>query len=164
MIPEFPKRPGSYRGIYLLLAARPAGPVRPGRRVQISRRPGFRIGRASPHAERREVIMQHEFPVLLTDQGIHPLLVRGCPQRRNRQGLRFASGEKGRTVRSGQHADLTPDGTNIRQAASVYALALVNNRRAHDFAGQLFQGFCNLPALARRTLPRAPESLLAWQT
>ena len=97
--------------------------------------------------------MQHEFPVLLTDQGIHPLLVCGCAQRRNRQGLRFASGEKGRAMRSGQHADFTRDGTNISQSAPIYALALVNNRRAHDFAGQLFQGFCNLPASVGELFP-----------
>ena len=47
-------------------------------------------------------------------------------------------------MRAGQDADLARNRTNVGQAASVYPPALIDNRRAHDCAGQFLQGGGNL--------------------
>src|SRR5205814_932037 len=62
-------------------------------------------GLAFADAERREVVIEHEFLAVFVGQAVHALLVAGRPQRGGNQGLRLAAGKNGRAVRTRQDAD-----------------------------------------------------------
>ena len=83
-------------------------------------------------AERREVVVQHEGPVVLALQRVDPLLVLAGAQGDDGEGLRLPSREQRRAVRARQDAHLARDRPDVRRAAPVGPLAALQDHLA-DF-------------------------------
>ena len=76
---------------------------------------------------------------LVGPQRVKRLLLTGSAQRGNGQHLRLAAGEEARAVRTGQHADLGPDGPEGGGVATVGANALVEDAPPHRVFKLLFE-------------------------
>ena len=89
------------------------------------------------HRERREIVVQHEpLEHVLLEQQIEPLLVFFRSQRRGRQRLRLAAGEKSRAVRAGQHAHFAGDLANLIERAAIGTPAANQHVVAEDALAQ----------------------------
>jgi hypothetical protein len=103
----------------------------------ISRRPYAGHASGFAHAERREVVVQHEAP-LLALVALQPLAVVHGAQRRRHQRLRLAARKQRRSVRARQHAGLDRDGPNLVERAPVGPDALLRHLLAEDPLAQQF--------------------------
>src|SRR5581483_8161721 len=95
-------------------------------------------------AERRKIVMQHEFFEVLADQGIDPLLVGSGAQGRHHQRLGFAAGKQRRAVGARQHLGFAGDRADVLQAAAVDAPLFLNHQTAKDVALELFEGVLDI--------------------
>ena len=84
------------------------------------------------HAERREVVMEHEALGILLPESVNTLLVPCAAQGSNDHRLGLAAGEKCRTVRARKHADLHRKGTYLGWAASVNTFGIVDDALSHN--------------------------------
>ena len=89
------------------------------------------------HAERREVVVEHEVLPLLAFVAFQPLAVVGGAQRCGNQCLGFAAGEQRRAVRAGQNAGLDGDGANLVEGAAVGTDAVLGHLLAEDPLAQM---------------------------
>ena len=85
------------------------------------------------------VVVVHIALAVLSAQTVQHLHVAHRAQRGHGQGLRFAAGENGAAVGTGQNADFAPDRTNVGQAASIGANALFEDFLAHDLLVEVIQ-------------------------
>ncbi len=113
---------------------------------------GAAIGPAFADAERREIVIEHEFLADLVGQAVDALLVAGGAQRGGDQGLRFAAGEQGGAVRARQDADFAGDGPQILRRPAVDAFAF-EDQVAND---AFFEGLEGMADLFGRVFAGAP--------
>ena len=84
------------------------------------------------NGERREVIVQHELPLLLAFVAFHALRIVGGAERCADEGLGFAASEESRTVHAGEDTGLDGDLANLVEGAVIGANALVEHLLAED--------------------------------
>ena len=81
--------------------------------------------------EGREVVVEHEAPVLLAGDVLDLLLVVGRAERAADQRLRLAAGEDDRAVHAREDAGLRPDRTDLVELPAVEAHAALERLVAH---------------------------------
>ncbi len=87
--------------------------------------------------ERREVVVEHERLAAFAFERVDDLRVATGAERRDHEGLRLATREQRRTVRTRQHADLHGDRTNGLVIAAVDARLAVQHALTDDVALEL---------------------------
>ena len=80
---------------------------------------GAAQGLCFAYAVWREVIVQQKGSPFFAAHKIHPLFVRGSPQRQGSQGLCFAPVEERRPMGAGQDAYFRADRTDLRRGSAV---------------------------------------------
>ena len=83
-------------------------------------------------AERREIVVEHETLRGFPREAFHALLVFGRAQSDSDQGLRFAPGEKGRTVGSRQDPDFGRDRPDLIEIPAIRSALLLENLLSED--------------------------------
>ena len=105
-------------------------------------------------AERRKIIVQHEFFEVLADQRVDALFIRSRPQRGHDQRLGFTAGKKRRTMGARQDLHLAGNRPDILQPASIDAPFFLNHQTAKNVSLQLFESALDVFLLLRK-LPSA---------
>ncbi len=103
---------GRHHCLQRALCERPVADFAPARSPQ---------GLGLAHAERREIIVEHECLEVLSLEGIDALLVHGRSEGGNDQCLGLAAGKEGRAVCPGEHADNGTDRPDLVRLSSVGA-------------------------------------------
>ncbi len=100
------------------------------------------------HAERREIVVQHEaLEGLAGLQQFNALLVFLGAQRHGDQGLGLAASEQGRAVRSRQDAGLDRDGADLVEGTPVGTAMLFEHLVAENALLEAIEGFADLRLL-----------------
>ncbi len=84
------------------------------------------------HAERWEVVIQHELLGILVHQSVNALLVFACSQSNGDDRLSFTTLENGRTVNTWENVDHTFDCADVFAASPVGSLAF-EDQFANDY-------------------------------
>src|SRR5581483_3053068 len=94
------------------------------------------------HREWREVVVQHKALLGLAFEYLQALHVIAGAQSGCDQGLRFAAGEDGRAMGTGQHAHFHPDGADFIERSSIWTPFLLDDFVAENaFPQNLVIGF-----------------------
>ena len=91
------------------------------------------------NGERREVIVQHELPLLFAFVAFHALSVVGGAESCRDQRLGFAAGKECGAVHAGEDAGLDRDRADLVEGAVIGADAVVENLLAEDGFAQAFK-------------------------
>ena len=83
--------------------------------------------------EGREVIVEQEALATLVENVVKDLLVEFCSKSHCSKALSLATGEYGRSVRSGDVVDFAPDGADVGGLTTVETDSFVEDATAHGF-------------------------------
>ena len=93
--------------------------------------------------------MEHEFLVVLADQGIDLLLVRGGSQSGNDQSLRLSPGKEGRSMGTGKDLNFTTNRADIFKTPAIDPPPLVDDELAKIVLFQFLKDPLDLSFLLR---------------
>ncbi len=108
----------------------------------------------------REIVVQHEGPVLLPRGIIHALLIGRRAERERNQRLCLSPGKQRRSVRPGEDSHFTGNGPDVRIAAAVDSPLLLQDHFPENLFFQLVQGVIDLGAELGIFHRRAGEDFL----
>ena len=85
---------------------------------------------------------------VLDAEAVEHLLVRACAEGGDGEHLGLAAGEEGRAVGAGQNADLDCDGADVLGAATVGALAALENGAANFLLEEGIEGLVHISSVS----------------